>query len=368
MRFKTFELERWQCAYENTVDYNLSESGVHPATLAEIGVDPGEFASLRIGYSQSNGTEKFRHLAASAYAGANEKNVLVTVGGIDANFQAVMHLLEPGDDALLILPNYMQIHGLVESLGGRVIPVWLRQENNWLPDTDEIARKITSKTRFISLSNPNNPTASVCDRDTIRTIAGIADKHGCWILSDEVYQGAERSGQKTPSFWGEYPKMLITQSLSKAYGTPGLRIGWLVGPEETIAELWAQSDYTKIAPPTLSDFVGCRVLENREKLYARTRGMLNAHWQGLKAWIAGRDNAFSYVEPKAGAICMVKYRYPINSSALAERLRTEKSTLIVPGDQFNMDGYLRLGFGTEEEYTQAGLKRLGEVLDTIPLQ
>jgi aspartate/methionine/tyrosine aminotransferase len=258
----------------------------------------------------------------------------------------------------------MQVYGLVESFGGRVIPVWTRLENNWIPDSDEIARKITAKTKFISLSNPNNPTAAVLGHDVIRAIATVADKHGCWILSDEVYRGAERNGQRTPSFWGVYPKTIVTQSLSKAYGTPGLRLGWLLAPEEIVPELWAQADYLKIAPPTLSDFIGCRVLEQREKLYARTRELLNQNWPNLNAWLDQHAGAFQYVEPKAGAICMVRYKHPIASAVLAERLRVEKSTLIVPGSQFGMDNYIRFGFGSEKEYMYAGLKRVGELLDS----
>lgn len=359
-------MERWQSTYENSVEYNLSESGVHPATMADIGVDPAELAQMRLFYSPSNGSERLRSLAASLQQGATERNILATIGGAEANFHAVIRLIEPGADALLVLPNYMQVYGLVEYCGGRVVPVWNRLENNWIPDPDEIAKKITAKTRFISLSNPNNPSAAVFGLDIIKAIAAIADKYGCWILSDEVYRGAERNGERTPSFWDVYPKTIVSQSLSKAYGTPGLRLGWLVAPEEDIERMWAQCDYTKIAPPTFSDHVGCRVLENREKLYARTRGLMNQNWPNLKSWLDKRGHAFQYVEPKAGAIVMVKYRHRINSTVLAERLRTEKSTLIVSGDHFGMDGYIRFGFGTEKDYMYAGLQRVGEILDSLP--
>ncbi len=365
MKLSTFEMERWQSTYENAVQFNLSESGVHPATLAEIGVDPQEFAEMRMYYSPSNGTEKFRRLAASLYEGATPDNIIITIGGIEANFHAVVRLLEPGDDALLLLPNYMQIYGLVPALGGRVIPVWNRIENNWIPDPDEIARKITPRTKFISLSNPNNPSGAVVPLEVIKAIAAIADKHGCWILSDEVYRGAERNAQRTPSFWGIYPKTLVSQSLSKAYGTPGLRVGWLMAPENIVQDVWAQSDYTKIAPPTLSDYIGCRVLENREKLYARTRSWMEENWPTMKGWLEERPGMFQYQEPAAAAVCMIKYKHRVNSTVLAERLRTEKSTLIVSGDHFGLDGYIRLGYGTEKEYLSEGLRRVGEILDSV---
>jgi len=221
MNFRVFAMERWQSTYEHAVEYNLSESGVHPATLADIGIDPQELAAIRLGYSASNGTERFRSLAASLQNDASAENVLVTIGGIEANFHAVARLISPGDEALLLLPNYMQIHGLVESLGGRVIPVWNRLENNWIPDPDEIAKKITSKTKFISLSNPNNPSAAVFGSDVIKAIASVADKHGCWILSDEVYRGAERNGQITPSFWEHYPTTIVNQFLQGKFKEGG---------------------------------------------------------------------------------------------------------------------------------------------------
>jgi aspartate/methionine/tyrosine aminotransferase len=365
MKFRTFEMERWQSVYEHAVEYNLSESGVHPASLAEIGVDPSEFANMRMFYSPSNGTERLRTLAASLQKDASPDNVLVTIGGAEANFHAVMRVLEPGDDALILLPNYMQVHGIVENFGARVIPVFARMENGWVPDLDEIAKKITPKTRFISLSNPNNPTGQRFGIDWMKGLAEIAGKHGSWILSDEVYRGAERDGVRTPSFWDIYPKTIVTQSLSKAYGTPGLRIGWVVAPKEDVAAIWAQSDYTKIAPPTLSDLIACKVLENREKLYARVRGFMNENWPRLESWLQQRADMFTWLEPQAAAICMAKYKHRINSTVLAERLRTEKSTLIVSGDHFLIDGYIRFGFGTEEDYMRAGLQRVGEMLDSL---
>lgn len=365
MDFKTFVMERWQSTYENTVEYNLSESGVHPATLEDIGVTPDELATCRLGYSQSNGTERFRSLVASLYKGATEKNVLATIGGAEANLIAILKLVRPGDEAVVVLPNYMQIYGLIEGLGGQVVKAWLKQENQWMPDLADLAAKVTSKTRLIALCNPNNPTGAAFGVETIKAIASIADRHGCWIVVDEVYRGAERFGEETPSFWGHYPRMISTNSFSKAYGAPGLRMGWVIAQEETIQELWAYCDYTKIAPATLSDVIGCRIIENRPKLLARTRDLLNRNWPNLKNWLDERPGMFECIPPRAAAICMARYKHRINSSVLAERLRTEKSTLIVPGDHFLLDGYIRFGFGTEPHYTLAGLKRVGEMLDSV---
>src|SRR6266850_1083713 len=365
MNFPRFALERWQSTHENSVKYNLSESGVHPLTVGELGIHEEDLAKCRLGYGVSNGTERFRSLVASLYKGATERNVLATIGGAEANLISILRLLEPGDEAIVVLPNYMQTYGLIQALGGSIIPTWLRPEDRWLPNTEEIAARAGPNTKFITLCNPNNPTGSAFGGDTIKAIAAIADRHGSWILSDEVYRGAERTGEETPSFWGEYPKTIVTNSLSKAYGTPGLRLGWVLAPEETLQEIWAYADYTKIAPPALSDFVGCRVLEQRDKILDRTRRLLNQNWPNLKDWLDSRPGMFEYVPPKAAAICMTRYNAEINSTLLAERLRTERSTLIVPGDHFLLDGYIRFGFGNEASYLLAGLERVGGMLDSI---
>ena len=365
MNFSRFALERWQSTYENSVEYNLSESGVHPLTLGELGIDQEDLARCRLGYGVSNGTERFRSLVASLYKGATERNVLATIGAAEANLISILRLLQPGDEVVIILPNYMQTYGLIEALGGRIVPIWLRAENEWLPDPEEIASRVGPQTKFITFSNPNNPTGSVFGHSTIKALTAVADGHGCWILADEVYRGAERIGEETPSFWNEYPKTIVTSSLSKAYGTPGLRLGWVLASEETIQEVWSYADYTKIAPPALSDLVGCRLLEQRARILDRTRRLLNQNWPNLKSWLDSRPGMFEYVPPKAAAICMTQYHAPINSSSLAERLRTERSTLIVPGDHFLLDGYIRFGFGNEAPYLLAGLDRVGEMLDSI---
>ena len=365
MNFPTFLLERWQSTNENTVEYNLSESGVQPLTVGELAISSDDLAQCRLGYGHSNGTERFRSLVASLYSGATDRNVLATIGCAEANLISMLRMTEPGDEAAVVLPNYMQTHGLIQGLGGRVVPVWLRPQNNWLLDPGDLAAKVGPRTKFISLSNPNNPTGAAFGRETIEAVTDIADRHGCWILADEVYRGAERVGAETPTFWGTYPKTIVTASLSKAYGVPGLRLGWVMAAEDTLQEIWSYADYTKIAPPVLSDFLGCRLLEQRDKILGRTRHLLNQNWPNLKAWLDERPGMFEYVPPTAAAICMARYNARINSTELAERLRVEKSTLIVPGDHFLLDGYIRFGFGNEASYLFAGLKRVGEMLDSV---
>ncbi|HET7295358.1 MAG TPA: aminotransferase class I/II-fold pyridoxal phosphate-dependent enzyme, partial [Vicinamibacteria bacterium] len=192
-------------------------------------------------------------------------------------------------------------------------------------------------------------------------------RHGSWILADEVYRGAERDGVETATFWGAYERVLATAGLSKAYGLPGLRIGWVVSPKAETWDVWARKDYTSISPGALSDFLARKALrpDVRARVLDRTRGILNRNYPVLEQWVGRRGDAFRLVPPKAGAIAYLRYAWPVNSLELVLRLRDEQSVLIVPGDHFGMDGFLRVGFGNEPEDLRQGLGRIDALLDTL---
>jgi len=369
MKLETFEMERFQSLWENRVAHNLSESGVYPMSLEEL-LSPDEVPALlgqRLVYVQTNGTPVLREKIAALYRGATPDNVVVGNGTAEANYVAIWRLVEPGDEVVLMLPNYMQIWGVVRGQGAVVRPWRLREDREWAVDADELEELVSAKTRLVAVCNPNNPTGSILSDDAMRAVVRVAEKRGAWILADEVYRGAERDGRETPSFWGLYDRLLVSCGLSKAYGLPGLRIGWLVGPAPTVAELWARKDYLSIAPGALSDFLAAKALQPdvRPRILARTRGIVNANFAVLEDWMGRHERAFRLVPPRAGAIAYPRYSWPVGSKHLVERLRDEQSVLVVPGDQFGMDGFLRIGLGNEPHDLRAGLERVDRVLGTL---
>jgi aspartate/methionine/tyrosine aminotransferase len=370
MKIETFEMERWQSQWENVVEYNLAESGVDPLTVEELldGSDAvRELGRHKMLYTQGNGTPALRDLISSLYPGADRDNVVVTHGTCEANYLATWSLIEPGDEVVMMLPNYMQIWGLARSFGARLTPFHLREEAQWEPDLDELQRAVTSRTKLIAVCNPNNPTGSVLSEAALDEIVTAARRAGAWLLADEVYQGAEISGKTTPSFWGRYEKTIVNNGLSKAYGLPGLRIGWTVGPNDLIYRLWSCKDYTTIASSVLSDLLARRALEPavRERIMARTRFILRQNYPVFEAWMASHGRDFSVVPPAAGAIAYLRYRHAINSSQLMERCIKEQSLLIVPGDHFGMDGFIRLNYGVPADHLREGLARLDTTLSTV---
>lgn len=370
MGFIPFQMERWQSTYEHRVDYNLSESGVHPLTVGELLSYAGPSADLsrvRLGYSQSNGTDELRALIASLHPGASDRSVLVTIGGAEANFVAFWELALPARPAAVMLPNYMQVPGLIENFSGGAIPFHLREATGWRPDLDQLESALKAGAGFILVTHPNNPTGVALTSTEMDDVVSLADRHGAWILSDEVYRGAEVGSNAVPSFWGRYDRVLVTNSLSKAYALPGVRLGWVVGPDDTVKRLWARTDYTTIAPPSVSDALATIALSPavRPQILDRTRTIIRRNLGLMTDWATSHNGLFSFTPPDAGAISMVRYNADIASAELAERLRVERSVLIVPGVHFGLESTMRLGFGIPEEELQCGLDRLGSALQSF---
>lgn len=365
-------MERWQSTWENRVRYNLSESGVHPLTARQLlelaGGEAEQVLRLSLGYPQSNGTERLRERIAALYPGAMIEQVLVTSGSAESNYVNLWQLVSPGDRVAIVLPNYMQTWGLARTFGAEVRPINLREDRGWQPDPNEIDAAIAPGTRLVVVTNPNNPTGAVLDERTMDRIAQRAEAVGAWLLADEVYHGAERVGPLTPSFWGRASRVIVTNGLSKAYGLPGLRIGWCVAPPEHIAALWSRKDYTTIGPAVISDALAALALasEVRPKIFERTRAIIRENWPVLERWMKGVEGEFTYRPPEAGAICWTRYASDTGSSALAEALRKGRDVLIVPGDHFGMDRFIRFGFGPERPVLEAALEEVGAALRALP--
>lgn len=373
MRLEQFDMERMQSTYEHQVAYNLSESGVRPLTVRELlGPDADGLLDQPLIYTQSNGTEPLRAAIAALYPGASPAHVEVTNGGAEANFVTLFQLVEPGDEVALLVPTYMQSRGLARAFGGTVREWRLIEDHDagrWRPDLDALAAIVSPRTKLIVLCTPNNPTGARLTAAELDAIAAIADAHGAWIVSDEIYRGAELDGVESPSMWGRSERVIVTSGLSKAYGLPGLRIGWIVAPPALIERLWACHDYTTIAPGALNDRLATAALAptRRATLLARTRAIVGANLPLMARWLGERAPALGWIPPEAGAIVYVRYQHALNSTRLVTRLREEHGVLIVPGDHFGMDGYLRIGYGEPAAYLGEGLARLDALLATLPI-
>ena len=371
--FVPFALERLLSTHEHAVEINLSESGVHPLTMRQLLAMRGgdveaavaALADTELTYPHVNGDPALRDAIAALYPGATRDNVLVTVGAIQANYCAFLTATRPGDDVAVMQPNYQQFWGLAQNHGRRMSTFGLDQKLDWALDVEELEQAVGRSTKLVTVVNPNNPTGRIMRPDERRAVVEAAGAAGAWLLADEVYTGAERvSDEETPSFYGEYDKVLAVNSLSKGYGLPGLRIGWVVGPPDTIDDLWAWQDYVTISASVLANKLAAIALspEVRPQILARTREYVRRGFENVARWAAGRNDV-EVMAPDAAAVCFVKYAEKVNSTDLVLKLIREQSTFVAPGDVFGLDGRLRISFGLPDDYVGEGLRRLGEVLD-----
>ena len=372
MRIDSFKMERWQSLHDHEVKSNLSESGVEPMSVRELLEDPAqleEIVSRTLGYGHTSGSPELRGQIAGFYPGAAPENVLVTCGGAEANYLAFWSLLEKGDRVAVEIPNYMQTVGLARAYGGGADSFYLRRRSaegitRWALDLESLDRAVTRKTRILLITNPHNPTGAILSEAEMDAVVRAARRVGAWIVADEIYRGAELSGRLTGTFWGRYPKVIVTAGLSKAFGLPGLRIGWLIAPAKTIADCWSHKDYTTITPAALSDRLAALAMTPRlrAKIFHRTRAILYTNLPALEAWTARHADLLEWAPPEAGAIAFLRYRLPLGSLALVERLREEHSVLIVAGDQCGLGKHIRIGYGSPRQDLLEGLSRIDRAL------
>ena len=365
-------MERLQSVWEHQVAWNVSESGVEPLRVEELALtdsDRQELLSQPLAYTQTNGTIELRRHITALYPGTTVDHIQVTNGGSEANCITLLHLVDRGDEVVMMTPNYMQATGLLHALEATVVPWPLRVSaagDRWAPDLDALESLMTPRTRAIFICTPNNPTGSRLTEQELDGIAAAAARVGAWVISDEIYRGAELDAAESPTMWGRSDRVLITSGLSKAYGLPGLRIGWVVAPPSTIDALWGVHDYTTIAPGAVNDRLARIALspDGRERLLARTRGIIRANYPVVRSWLEHQPG-FAHIPPEAGAIVFARYSQNINSTTLINRLRTEHSVLVVPGDHFGLDRYLRIGFGSHPELLTGALTRIGELMESL---
>jgi aspartate/methionine/tyrosine aminotransferase len=366
VKIETFEMMRMECVYENIVDYNLSESGVLPMKLSELLDAPGDpenFLNLDIWYPESNGSPLLRERIAQFYPDCKSSNITVNNGGSEANFLSLWTLLEKGKRLAFMVPNYMQAWGLGRAFAEGVDTFRLvQQEENgqkrWALDIEELRRVVTPETNVILITNPNNPTGAVLTEDEMEAVVEVARSVGAWIFADEIYRGAEVEGDISPTFWGRYEKVVVTSGLSKAFGLPGLRIGWVVAPEELIEQIWVRHDYVTTTPGFFGERLATIAMEPKrvKAILARTRKIIQANLPILNEWMNEYSHIFHYVPPVAGAVAYFEYDLPISSTDLFTKIREECSVLVAPGDQFGLEKGLRVGFGYDIQKTMKGLE------------
>jgi aspartate/methionine/tyrosine aminotransferase len=255
------------------------------------------------------------------------------------------------------------VWGLAKNTGCLLKETHLHPENNWRLDMDELERLATPKTKLISIVNPNNPTGSILSREEMARIVSICRTTGAWLHADEVYCGTELAGGETPSFWGMYERVICVNSMSKAYGLAGLRIGWAVAAPQMIEDLWRRHEYAVIAASGPSMKLAEIALQpaKREMLLDRQRRLSREGHAVLEQWVRAQEGRFSVSKAVATSIAFVGYNFDMPSAKLADHIRRKASVLVAPGGYLGTENHLRITVGYEPEKVRTALERIGAV-------
>jgi aspartate/methionine/tyrosine aminotransferase len=376
VKIEPFLLERWMTRHETHVRYDIAESGILPLSTDDLlafesdderAATRAALLALPLGYSEARGTEQLRSLLASTYARGDADHILVTTGAIEANFLLFNQLLEPGDHVIAPYPAYQQLYTVPKAIGCDVSLWTVGPETGYRYDVDALERLVRPRTRVIIVNTPHNPTGAMLSPADAARVYALAESVGATVIGDEAYRWLEVPGGDAfaPPMFDAGPRGVSVGTLSKPFGLPGLRIGWIAGPADLVRACWGLRDYISLSPGKLNDALACLGLKHREAIVARNRRIIQANLAAATTWIARRDAFLSWTPPRGGLLALVKYDLPLDSLELADRLATEWSVMLAPGSAFGYEHHLRLGVGQRPDVFAKGLEETGKCFDEV---
>ena len=372
MKIDDFAVEIWMNEYETTCSHNLAETCVRSLSIDELLDLSGrrdeilaELGKTRMTYGPIPGSDRLRSRVASLFTKQTVDNVVITHGAIGANALVHETLVEPGDRVISIRPNYQQHYSIPASYGADVHELWLTQEDDWMPDLDALDAMATDDTKLIALTNPNNPTGSLMDEAVLGRIVDIARRCGAWILADEVYRGIDQHGDGTTASMADlYERGISTGSMSKPFGLAGLRLGWIIGPQDLLEAVNIHRDYNTISVGRIDDLFASVALEHKDTILDRGRTITRTNLAILDRFMSTRDD-LDWVKPNAATVTLIRYHHNLGSYDFCRRLLDETGVMFMPGDAFEIPSTFRIGFADDKTTLEAGLDRFGGFLDSL---
>ena len=369
MEIEPFGVEMWMNEWETKCDWNLAETCVESLTIAELmqicgkntdGLSP--LLDLKMTYGDIEGSQALRTEIAAFYENQTVENTIITHGTIGANMLVHKTLVSRGDRVISVVPTYQQHYSIPASIGAEVQHLKLRPENDFLPDLDELRALATPGTRLIAINNPNNPTGALMNVEMLQQIVSIARDAGAWILCDEVYRGTDQAGDGiTASIADLYEKGISTASTSKAFSLAGLRLGWIVGPQDFLAQVAMHRDYDTISVSMIDDYFATMALQNRGKILARSHSITRGNLEILSNWVDSEPK-ISWTKPASGTTALLRYDLDLSSRDLCVDLLQKTGVMLLPGSALEMEGYLRIGYANSPSILTEGLRRFSDYL------
>jgi aspartate/methionine/tyrosine aminotransferase len=357
MKFQRMSLEEWFDKYQYKITYDIGESAIACLSLEELDLD---LRHLKLRYGYHEGSCRLRERIANLYPGLSEGNVLVTNGCAEALFDLSVTLLKPGDHVVVQKPNYPSNYEVPRSLGCHIDMLHLKFDDGFQLNLERLSELITPKTKFLSLTYPNNPTGAMISEDTLREVIALVEAKNCYLVFDETYRDLTAHDPLPPAA-SLSPRAISVSTMSKAYGLPGIRIGWLATQEQALLQkVLATREQVSICNSVLNEEIAWYMLGERNQHLRNARNHVAENFRILKEWIQ-RQSWLEWVEPRAGVVCLplIADGFFKNPEEFYVRLAEKYKTFVIPGRCFELDNrFFRLGFGGKRAHLEVGLQSL----------
>ncbi len=340
---RDFELEIYFSRWEFEARYNLTASDAQTLTVDELLAYATEeereaFRQLPLGYIPTWGRDELRAAVAATYERVEPEHVLAFAGAEEALFWTMQELVGPGDHAIVTLPAYQAMETVPLATGAEVSGLVLDPDAGWALDLDEVERLLRPETRLIAVNFPNNPSGAVPDRAAFAALAQLCEERGIRLFSDEVYRGIELDSARTlPQAADLSPSAISMNVMSKAYGLPGLRVGWLACRDRALLErLERRKHYTSICNSGPSEALATIALRNGEAIRERNRGIVAANLPRFDDFFARWEEAFDWEHPQGGCVCFPRHRGG-DVERLCRELVEQAGVLLLPASVYRSE-------------------------------
>jgi aspartate/methionine/tyrosine aminotransferase len=337
-----FALEVYLGEWEFAARHHLTASDAQTLTIAELLAlaapeRRAEFEQLALSYTPTWGTPELREAVAAIYERLGPEHVLTFAGAEEAMFWALQELVGPGDHAVVTVPNYQSMESVTIASGADVDGLVLSPSDGWALDLDALTKLLRPSTRLVCVNFPNNPTGALPSRETFIRLVQLCDERGIRLFSDEVYRGLELDRATMLPQAAELSDTAISLNvMSKSYGLPGLRIGWLATRDRPLLErLERCKHYTTIANSAPSEFLATIALAAGDRIQARNRAIIAANVTLLDAFFERHANRFDWSPPQGGCVCFPRLRGGQAAGPFCRQLVQRAGVILLPAEIYS---------------------------------
>lgn len=368
-RWSSIPLEDWMRDFYFDTPLDLGSSGVQIYSLAEVcnlvGLELAGLGSIKVDDSLTTGALPLRTALAERYADGDPERIFLSNGSNEAGFFIMQSLLQPEDEIVALRPIYHTLAQLARDMGCRVIDWPLDADHGFRANLTDLASKVSDRTTMITVNFPHNPTGSSVTPAELEQLVEIARSVNAYLIWDAAFEELTYGSPPLPNPLNHYEKTIVTGTLSKCYGLPGLRLGWVIADPAVIARFTPLRDYLSLYVSPILEHIATPVIRYADQLIKPRHQQAIRGLKTLRSWAQDMEPWVEWIEPMGGVTAFPRFKQVADTEIFCKRLAQEEGVMLVPGHCFGFRQHVRLGFGGDPAVLKQGLARLATFLKTV---